>query len=233
MLEAARQGYDLHVHMGGDRTARMVLDGFESVRKAGFKDVRLTTGHTTLVDPEDIPRFKEHDLIVNTFASEISVDHPGWREAIGDERYSRLQPMRSFVNDGVKVVLSADWPTSELDPFLQIYTAMTRSRLGEDAAMPTASERLSLEDAIRAYTADAAYALRMENFVGSLEVGKRADLILLDRDIFNIPTEEIPQTNVLMTIMNGKIVHEEALDWSGNTELSEAIIDFDVSKSFH
>jgi predicted amidohydrolase YtcJ len=206
----------------------MVLNGFDAVRKAGFKNTRLTSGHTTLVDPKDKPRFKELDVIVNTFATDIAVDHPGWREAIGEERYKRLQPMKSFVNDGVKVVLSADWPTAQLNPFLQIYTAMTRSRLGEEIIMPPASEKLSLEDAIKAYTSDAAYALRMENIVGSIEVGKRADLIVLDRDIFKIPTDEIANTNVAITIMNGKIVHEEALNWLGDSELSNIINDFDV-----
>ena len=86
---------------------------------------------------------------------------------------------------------------------------------------------------MQAYTADAAYALGMENFAGSLEVGKRADMMLLDQDIFNIPTEDIPETNVVITTMNGQIVHEEALDWTDDTALSEAIVDFDVSKGLH
>jgi predicted amidohydrolase YtcJ len=228
MLDAARQGYDLHVHMGGDRTARMVLNGFEAVRKAGFADTRLTTGHTTLIHPADKPRFKALDVIVNTFATGIAVDHPEWRAQIGEERYNRLQPMKSLLNDGVKVVLSADWPTEDLNPFLQIYTAMTRSRLGEDTIMPLKSERLSLEDALRAYTADAAYALRMEEFVGTLAVGKRADLIVIDRDIFKIPVEEIPKTNVQITMMNGQIVHEEAVDWGGESKVLEVVEAFDV-----
>lgn len=217
LLEAARRGFDIHVHAGADRTARMVLDGFEAVRKAGFEDTRLVMGHTMLVDPADKPRFKELDVIVNTFASGVAVHSELWREQVGDERYRRLLPMSSFVKDGVRLVMSADWPTADIDPFLQIYTTMTRKERGAEKSMPPDEERLTLEQALDAYTIDAAYALRMEDLVGSLEVGKKADLIILDRDLFEIPTEEIPDVNVLVTMMNGRIVHEEALDWTAKT----------------
>jgi predicted amidohydrolase YtcJ len=229
MVETARRGYDIHVHVGGDRTARMILNGYEAVREAGFDEIRLTMGHTTLIHPWDKPRFVELDIIVNTFATNIAVDSPEWRDQIGEARYRLLQPMNSFVEQGVKVVLSADWPTEDINPFLhKMYTAMTRSRLGEETIMPPASEKLSLEAALRAYTADAAYALRMEDFTGSLEVGKRADLIVIDRDIFTIEVDEIPAINVLITMMNGTIVHQEAVDWEGETEAEEIIEDYDI-----
>jgi predicted amidohydrolase YtcJ len=224
LLEAAKRGFDIHVHVGGDRTARMVLNGFEAVRAAGFEDTRLVMGHTMLVHPDDKPRFKELDVIVNTFATGISVHSDLWKQQVGEERYELLMPMGSFADDGVRVVLSADWPTADIDPFLQIYTAMTRKERGAKKSMPTKKERLTLEQALDAYTVNAAYALRMEDLVGSLEVGKKADLIVLDRDIFKIKTDEIPEVNVLVTMMNGRIVHEEALDWTAEKSAGEELI---------
>ncbi len=121
--------------------------------------------------------------------------------------------MKSFLDMGVRVALSADWPTAPLNPFLQMSIAMTRSNPGQTASLPPESERLTLEDALRAYTIDAAYLLDAEETIGSIEVGKRADLIVLDRNLFESTPDEIAETNVLATMMNGKVVHEEAVDW--------------------
>lgn len=225
MLDAVKGGYDIHAHAIGDWAARVILDGFEAVREAGYEDARLSTGHTQLVDQQDRPRFRELDITANTFATGIAVPTPGGVERLGEKRFSTYMPMKSFINNGVRLTLSADWPVEDPNPFLQMYTAMTRSRVGEDESLPLASEKLTLEDAIRAYTADAAYQVRMEDILGSIEVGKRADLIVIDRDIFNIERDEIPETNVLITMMNGKVVHEEAVDWSAQDPMSEILFD--------
>ncbi len=224
MLDAVESGYDIHAHAIGDWANRVILDGFAEVRKAGYKDARLSTGHTQIVDKQDRPRFKELDVTVNTFATGIVVPNEPLKGRIGEDLYSNsFGLMKSFLNNGVKVTLSADWPVEDLNPFLQMYTAMTRSRVGEDESLPPASEKLTLEDAIRAYTADAAYQVRMGEIIGSIEVGKRADLIVIDRDIFNIKPDKIAETNVLVTMMNGKVVHEEALDWSAQDTISEIL----------
>jgi predicted amidohydrolase YtcJ len=230
MLDAVKLGLDIHAHCIGDWTCRVILDGFEEVRKAGYKDARLSTGHTQLVDKQDRPRFKELDITANTFATGIAVPSEEGPIRLGEERWSTYMPMKSFINNGVRLTLSADWPVEDINPFLQMYTAMTRSRLGEDEFLLPASEKLTLEDAIRAFTADAAYQVRMEKIIGSIEIGKRADLIVIDRDIFNIEKDKIPETNVLITMMNGKVVHEEAVDW-GKKFPVEAIEDFDFCDS--
>ena len=213
LLDAVKLGYDIHSHAIGDWTNRIILDGFEVIRKAGYNDVRLSMGHTMIVDKQDRQRFKELDVIVNTFATNIAVPEPLMTERIGEERHSTsYMLMKSFINNGVKLTLSADWPTEDLNPFLQIYTAMTRSKVGEDESLPPASEKLTLEDAIRAYTADAAYQIRMEKIIGSIEVDKRADIIVIDKDIFDVAPDEIPETNVLITMMNGKIRYEKKIN---------------------
>lgn len=224
-LAAAAQGYDIHTHTIGDRTLRQTLDAYEAVRKAGFDEVRLTTAHTCLVHPDDKPRFKELDVIVNTFATNNAVLAEGMLQRLGPERFleSGFQPMGSFVAMGVKVVMSADMPTAPLNPFLQMSIAMNRCVPGAKESLPPKSEALTLEQVIRAYTLDAAYMLRWENIIGSLEVGKRADLIILDKNLFELTTEEVADVRVLATIMNGKIVHEEAVDWGPSEQLLDDV----------
>jgi predicted amidohydrolase YtcJ len=211
-LAAASKGYDIHTHAIGDRTVRQTLDAYQAVREAGYSEVRLATGHTSLVHPDDIPRFKQLDVIVNTFATASAVPDLTVLARLGVGRtHSKLQPMRSFVDSGVRLVLSADYPTAPLNPFLQMSIAMTRSNPGEDAALPPATERLTLEQVLRAYTIDAAYMLRWEEITGSLEAGKRADLIVLDRNPFEITPDELAEARVLITMMNGQVVHGVAV----------------------
>ena len=220
-LRAAKNGYDIHVHTIGSRTVRQTLDTFEAVRKAGYDKVRLTTGHTSLVHPDDKPRFKELDVIVNTFAAMNAVPDETNLSRLGPERYHGwgFQPMKSLLELGARVTLSADSPTAPLNPMLQISIAMARKNPGETKSLPPKSDALSLEEAIRAYTIDSAYALRWDDIIGSIEVGKRADLIVLDRNLFDCNTDEVAEVNVLATMVNGKVVHEEAVDWSAPRDI--------------
>jgi hypothetical protein len=220
-LAAAKLGYDIHTHVIGDRDIRQALDAYQAVREAGYSEVRLATGHTSLVHPDDKPRFKELDVIANTYATKNSVPDKTNLSRLGPDRYYGYgyQPMGSLLDLGVRVVMSADMPTAPLNPFLQMTCAITRSNPGEEESLPPESEQMTLEQAIRAYTLDAAYMLRWEDIIGSLEVGKRADLIVLDRNPFEITPDEIAETNVLATMMNGVVVHEEAVDWSPPLEL--------------
>ena len=217
-LRVAELGFDIHTHVIGNKNVRQALDVYEAVRRAGHTETRLSTGHTGLVHPDDMPRFKELDIIVNTYGLRNAEPDAGpLIERLGLDRIKGQywQPMKSFVDMGVRVTASADWPTSPVDPFKQIVVFMTRSTPETEEHMPRLSEALSLEESLRAYTIDAAYQLRLEDKIGSIEVGKRADMIVIDRDIFELAStpDRIWNTNVLATMSNGRIVHEEAVDW--------------------
>lgn len=217
-LKAAKMGYDIHTHAIGDRTMRQTLDAYEAVRKAGYDKVRLTTGHSSLIHPDDVPRFKKLDVIVNTYATKNAIPDPVWEQRLGTERAKRYQQMGTLLDAGATLVMSADYPTAPLNPMLQISICMARHEPGKGPKMQgSKEERLTFEEAIRAYTIDAAYALRWAKIIGSVEVGKRADLIVVDRNLFESTTDEIAEANVLLTMVNGKVVHEEAVDWEVKT----------------
>lgn len=122
--------------------------------------------------------------------------------------------MKSFVDAGVRVGFSADYPVLDINPFRSMYIAVTRTEPGtENVDKITADQRVDLKTALKSYTTDSAYMVGMEDKVGSIEVGKKADLIVLDRNIFEIPVQELLEVNVLATMVGGRVVHEEAVDW--------------------
>ncbi len=231
MLDSVKLGVDhIHMHAIGDRTVRRALDAFEQVRKAGYTDVRLSTGHTNLVHPDDLPRFKELDVIVDLHAqyalplgaykSRLSETHQRYRE--------RLFPVKSMAKDGVRLTIGSDYPAGEENPFRSIAVIISRREKGESEVLPPASEALSIEEAIEAYTINGAYLLGMEDIIGSIEVGKRADLVVLNRNLFDLSPEEIAQTRVLSTMMNGRVVHNDAVGWEDESDdVSEIFEDFD------
>jgi predicted amidohydrolase YtcJ len=208
-LAAAEMGYDIHTHAIGDKNIRQALDTYQAVREAGYDDIRMTTGHTGVVQPEDLLRYAELDIIANTYGLRNAEPVEVFQARIGPERSNLLQPMGSFLKLGVHLSASADWATAPLDPFRQITVFMTRSRPGVEESLGPESERLTLEQSIHAWTMGSAYQLRMEDKIGSLEVGKRADLIIIDRDIFELTPDQIWDTNVLLTMMNGNITYQD------------------------
>ncbi len=217
-LKAAKLGYDIHTHSIGDKTVRQSLDAFEAVRKAGYDKVHLSTGHTMLVHPGDVPRFKELDVYANTYATKNAVPDETVLARLGKERDHVRQPMGTLLDAGAKLTMSADYPTGPVNPMAQISITMARHDPGEGPRfLGREEDKLTLEEAIRAYTQEAANQLRWGNIIGSLEVGKRADIIVLDRNPFESTTDEIAEINVLVTMLNGEIVHEEALDWDDKT----------------
>jgi predicted amidohydrolase YtcJ len=128
-------------------------------------------------------------------------------ERLGDERLAGAYAWQSLLDSGARLAFGSDFPGEEVNPMLGLYAAVTRPDLeGSPDGGWLPAERMSRQDAIRAFTLDAAYAGFMEQQVGSLEVGKRADFIVLDRDIMQIPVAEIPQVRVLETWVDGELV---------------------------
>lgn len=222
LREADRAGIDVHVHACGDATTRMVLDGLEEViRTEPARDRRNTIAHLVTVDDADIPRFGKLGVIGQFSINWHSLD-PDSKDIIlaryGPERQAKLYRPRSILKTGGRISAGTDWPAagyySTYKPLDSIQIGMTRQlidRAGEEAFLGPADERLELSEALAANTMGAAYQLRLEHKIGSIEVGKLADLIVLEKNLFKIPTSEISRTGIRMTMMNGRFTHRKDL----------------------
>ncbi len=207
MLRAAAGGFNIHTHTVGDRAARWALDGFQAVREAGYEDVRLATGHTMLVAEEDKPRFAELDVSANILSPQ-TIPTDAAKQALHPSQYERMMPVGTLLAQGARVAGSADFPVFDINPFPNMYMMMTRTALEDDELLPPEEDKITLEQALRSYTLDAAYLMGADSYIGSIEVGKRADLVVVDRDIFEVSAAEMAQTRVLSTMVNGTIVYE-------------------------
>ena len=216
-LEATKLGFDMHTHAIGDAANRSFLNVFQAVRDAGHTESRLTMGHTVLVDDADLDRFKELDVIANYYTLEAAQPFPQYLERLGPERYSKIMRLGTMVDKGIRVTLSQDFPSSSVNPFLHLHAAVTRSLIGEEEILGSEADKLSLAEGIKAYTLDAAYQARAEEISGSLEAGKRADFIVLDRNLFEIPEDEIAGAKVLKTVVDGRTVFDRAEKVKGLT----------------
>jgi predicted amidohydrolase YtcJ len=232
VLGAAEAGFHTTVHTIGDRAVRAALNAAEELRGAGYTETLFSTTHTQMVHPDDRPRFKQLDVTAQATGNWAN-HQPTYIEHIGQERNDSLQfPFRYWADHGVNIALGADWPATPggfehgVNPFNNIYTAMHRrvpanliEEFGSaDRTLPPADQVLTLEEAVYGYTLGGAIMLGIEDEVGSVEVGKKADLILLSRNLFEIDAEAIPKTTVLGTMFDGKIVHDVLYDL-GDSEL--------------
>ncbi|CAN0622305.1 putative amidohydrolase 3 [Burkholderia multivorans] len=214
---ADREGIDVHCHSYGDRATRLTLDAIEAAVKVNPPRTRRhTLAHLILVDDKDVPRFGELGVVAQ-FSSQWAVPDASWKGVMvkryGDARANRLYRMASIQKHGGPISLGTDWPAagyySTFRPLEAIEIATTRRELGkaEQSPLEPADEKMSLDDALRASTLGGAWQLRMEHRIGSIEVGKLADLVVLDKNLFEIPSHEIHKAKVVMTVMNGKIRH--------------------------
>jgi len=215
-LDAA--GLAVHIHAIGDRAVRASLDAFAAARAAnGDRDNRHQIAHLQLVDSADFPRFKElsvmADLQLEWAKREPATEGP-LEPYLGPERYRYVYPAGSLHHAGATIIGGSDWDVSSYNPFRAFQTGVTRSG-GKGQKPLNIDEKIPLETAIDAYTINAAFAMKQDKTTGSLEAGKRADLVVLDRDIFTIDPETINQTKVLATYLDGRLVHSAS---PGNAE---------------
>lgn len=208
-----RDGFQVHVHANGDRAIRMTLDAFERARaRNGVRDSRHSIAHLELIDPADIPRFRSLGVIANFEALWANGDDYLTRltePALGPVRSRWLYPIASVARTGAVVTGGSDWSVSSLNPLDAIEMGITH----RDPARPAMAawhpmERVDLPTMIALYTINAAYAHRQERETGSIEVGKLADLQILDRDLFEVPVDSIHRVHVLRTLLGGVTVYE-------------------------
>jgi predicted amidohydrolase YtcJ len=209
--EADRAGIQVIVHAIGDRAINLQLGIFERVeRENGPRDRRFRIEHAQHLLPADIPRFRQLSVIAS-MQPYHAIDDGRWAEAvIGTERAKTTYAFRSLLDAGARLAFGSDWYVAPPTPLEGIYAAVTRRTLDDKHPNGWVPEqKIGVEDALRAYTVNAAYASFEESIKGSLERGKLADLVLLDSDITRIAPETIRDAKVLMTIVGGKVVFEK------------------------
>jgi predicted amidohydrolase YtcJ len=207
-----KRGIQVHMHAIGDRAVRVALDAVEAARKAnGPSDNRHHIAHLQMIDVLDRPRFAQLGVIANfqalwAFPDQYITDVN--LPQVGQARVDQMYPIGDVLRAGGRIAGGSDWSVSSMNPLLAIETAITRSDpTGRIKGVLNESERVSLQDMLAAYTVNGAYLMHQEKSTGSLEVGKAADVIVLERDLFNIPPSEIGEVAVTRTIFDGATVY--------------------------
>ncbi|HEX5198543.1 MAG TPA: amidohydrolase [Actinoplanes sp.] len=203
--------FQTHFHALGDQAVRNALDAVEAARRAnGTRDTRPHLAHLQVVHPQDVPRFAEWGATATMqpywAAHEPQMDEltiPFLDPALAARQY----PFGDLVRAGARLAGGSDWPVSTPDPLQGIHVAVNRVHHGDDAAGFLPDQALDLRTAVRAYTAGSAYVNRLDD-TGDIRPGFRADLVVLDRDIFDAPPVEIGDARVAMTFVDGRLVHE-------------------------
>jgi predicted amidohydrolase YtcJ len=221
LLGAIDNHMDVHIHCTGDRAVRQTLDAIEKVRglrpRANF---RPAIAHVETAAEADYPRFAALGTMATMsfqWAQRAPYSVGDTADHLGPERFARMEPFGSLRENGARVSFGSDWPIDSIDTFLALKIGVTRAgdptnphsfasidpyfegRINDDPA-------LSRTDVLRAVTIESAYQLRMEKYVGSVEEGKFADLIVLDKDFMAVPEEELGRNKVLLTLSGGKVV---------------------------
>lgn len=210
-LDADKNHLQLSVHAIGDKANSYMLDLYEKIIKQNPEwDRRFRLEHAQHVRFEDIKRFAELGVIASVQPYHC-IDDGVWAEKrIGPERIKYTYPFKSFLDSGVKMCFGTDWYVAPLNPLLGIYAAVTRRTLDDknpDGWIP--EQKISVEDAIKCYTVNSAYASFEENIKGTIETGKLADLIILSDDILTIDPNKIKDAKVEMTMFDGKVIYNK------------------------
>lgn len=208
---ADEAGLQVAIHAIGDRANALLLDIMEKIlRENGPRDRRWRIEHCQHLRKIDIERFGKLGLIASVQPYH-AIDDGCWAERkIGPERARTTYAFRSLQSAGAVLVFGSDWTVAPLNPLTGIYAAVTRKTLdGKNPGGWIPEEKISLEEALKGYTIRAAYAEFSEKEKGSLQAGKLADLVVLDRDLFRLKPDDIPGTRVLLTMVDGRIVYSE------------------------
>ena len=204
-----RADFQVHFHVAGDRAARLAFDAVAAARRAnGPRDARHTIAHLPLVDAADVPRFRALGVYANVqpfWAYRDGYTRDVLEPALGPARSGRLYPIHTLLRSGAVVVAGSDWSVTTMDPLLAIQVAVTR-RAPDDTAGPAwiADERAALAPMFQAYTLNGARLAFQERETGSIRVGKAADVVVLDRDVFALAPQAIRTARVRATFLEGR-----------------------------
>jgi len=221
-MKAAKMGFNVTTHCVGDRCNALMLDIYEKIRAAGYKDNILSTTHSWWVRPQDRGRWAKDDVIVQTSGIWLFY-RPQYFASMGQERNDTEQfPVRAWEDSGATIALGADYPATDgglmgLNPFNNIYSLLTRQlapplvgTVGKkEPPLGPADQVLTIDEALRGYTAGGAKMMGKFDQFGSITVGKKADLVALSQNLYEIDVNDIPNTDVLLTMMDGQITWVE------------------------
>lgn len=213
-----RAGISPEVHAIGDRAVRHTLDAYEIARKKSGSRLALSISHTESVHPDDLKRFKQLDVapvMAFQWAKPAFDSIEAAKNQLGPERFARTEPIGTLWNAGAPVAVGSDWPVDPLNEWFLLEVGITREnpdggpkyagRLGSSPLLPRKA-------AMRAITYNTARVLQQDKQTGSLEKGKFADLIVVDRDMIKVPAKQISKTRVLLTMVGGKVVYDAKRD---------------------
>jgi predicted amidohydrolase YtcJ len=206
---ADKAGLHVMVHAIGDRAIRVQLDNYARVEKEnGKRDRRFRIEHAQHIAPSDIPRFGTLGVIAS-MQPYHEMDDGRWAEPIlGHERSKTTYAFKSILDSGARLAFGSDWSVAPPTPIEGIYGAVTRETLdGKHPGGWIPEQKITVEDALRAYTSGSAYASFEENIKGTLEPNMLADFVLIDRDLTRIPPAEIRDAHIVMTIVGGRVVY--------------------------
>ena len=218
VIEAAKAGFEPHMHVDGDRAVHEGLDAIEALRKQfSGHEIRAALAHNEIVDPKDFPRYAQLDAIpVLSMQWEKpapdTIDNA--RDYLGPARFKYLEPAGVLAAAGARIAYGSDWPVDPLNEWFALKVGVTRANAPD--AGPQYAGRLSEDSGLtrsqvlRAITMNSSYELHQDTKTGSLEVGKLADFIILDRNVFEIPAEQIADVKVLTTVVGGRVVYQAA-----------------------
>jgi predicted amidohydrolase YtcJ len=206
------EGFQVHLHALGDRAVREALDAVAAARKAnGQNDSRHHLAHLQVIHPDDVPRFRQVGAVANCQAlwacndaqmTELTVPF------LGPERTARQYPFGSLERAGAMLAMGSDWSVSSPNPFEQMHVAVNRLPAdGSNADVLLPDERLPLSTALHAFTMGSAYVNHLDDITGSIEVGRCADLVVADHDLFAVPVTEIGTVRAVLTMVEGQVVH--------------------------
>jgi predicted amidohydrolase YtcJ len=204
--EAAGRGFHVWVHAIGDRANTLVLDVFEKVRAAGGPSPRLRVEHAQILAPSDIPRFARLGVVPSMQPTHCTSDMRWAGERLGPERLDGAYAWRSVLDSGAYIAGGSDFPVEDANPFHGLHAAVTRRpREGDDPRWQSA-QRMTRDEAVRSFTIWNARSIDRASELGSLEPGKRADLIALSEDVFTCAEQAIAGITPVLTMVGGEIV---------------------------
>lgn len=212
VLDYDKLGVLSMMHVVGDEAAKLALDAVEEAQKAnGVSGLRHHLTHNVVVDKADLPRYKELGVVADfsPFFPYYGTVNKNHIQAVGEEDFSKWWGIKSMMDQGVVVAIATDYPVAELNPFVNMEAGITRlDPHGSNEEPHAPEERISIEQAIKAYTWNPAFILGWENKIGSIENGKLADMVILDNNPFDIPATDISEIKVLKTLLSGEVIFD-------------------------